>query len=44
MDSRIKIGVYGIGLDTYWPQFEGLEPRWFLPSSSTHIGLPLARR
>jgi L-arabinose isomerase len=27
MDKRIKIGVYGIGLDTYWPQFEGLEDR-----------------
>lgn len=23
----MKIGVFGIGLDTYWPQFEGLEAR-----------------
>lgn len=23
----LKIGVFGIGLDTYWPQFEGLEDR-----------------
>lgn len=22
-----KIGIFGIGLDTYWPQFEGLEAR-----------------
>ncbi len=20
----IKVGLFGIGLDTYWPQFEGL--------------------
>ena len=24
MDSEIKIGLFGIGLDTYWDQFEGL--------------------
>ena len=24
MDKKIKVGLYGIGLDTYWPQFEGL--------------------
>jgi len=24
MDSKIKAGLFGIGLDTYWPQFEGL--------------------
>jgi L-arabinose isomerase len=23
----MKIGLFGIGLDTYWPQFEGLEAR-----------------
>ena len=23
----MKIGLFGIGLDTYWPQFEGLEDR-----------------
>ncbi len=23
--SHLKIGVFAIGLDTYWPQFEGLE-------------------
>ncbi|MDQ7947505.1 MAG: arabinose isomerase [Pedobacter sp.] len=24
---QFKIGLFGIGLDTYWPQFEGLEQR-----------------
>jgi L-arabinose isomerase len=24
---KIKIGLFGIGLDTYWPQFEGLHDR-----------------
>lgn len=27
MDNNLKIGLFGIGLDTYWPQFEGLEQR-----------------
>jgi L-arabinose isomerase len=25
--SELKIGLFGIGLDTYWPQFEGLKER-----------------
>ncbi|ACU04634.1 arabinose isomerase [Pedobacter heparinus] len=25
--STLKIGLFGIGLDTYWPQFEGLKKR-----------------
>ncbi|WP_289058368.1 hypothetical protein [uncultured Flavobacterium sp.] len=25
--STLKIGLFGIGLDTYWPQFEGLKER-----------------
>ncbi len=25
--SVLKVGLFGIGLDTYWPQFEGLESR-----------------
>jgi len=25
--SALKIGLFGIGLDTYWPQFEGLKER-----------------
>jgi L-arabinose isomerase len=24
MEIKIRIGLFGIGLDTYWPQFEGL--------------------
>jgi len=24
MDVKIKVGLFGIGLDTYWPQFDGL--------------------
>jgi L-arabinose isomerase len=24
---KLKVGVFGIGLDTYWPQFAGLEQR-----------------
>ena len=23
----LKVGLFGIGLDTYWPQFEGLNDR-----------------
>ena len=25
--GTFKIGIFGIGLDTYWPQFEGLKER-----------------
>ena len=24
---NIKIGLFGLGLDTYWPQFKGLRER-----------------
>ena len=24
---RARVGVFGIGLDTYWPQFAGLKER-----------------
>src|SRR5690554_990949 len=27
MSNKTVIGIYGIGLDTYWPQFEGLRER-----------------
>lgn len=27
MDTSCKIGLFGIGLDTYWPQFDGLKER-----------------
>ena len=26
-DAGLKIGLFGIGLDTYWPQFDGLKDR-----------------
>ncbi len=26
-DRKLKVGIFGIGLATYWPQFEGLEER-----------------
>lgn len=25
--ASLKVGLFGVGLDTYWPQFEGLEAR-----------------
>jgi L-arabinose isomerase len=25
--NSVKVGIFGVGLDAYWPQFEGLEPR-----------------
>src|SRR5512147_3156891 len=25
--DQVKIGIFGIGLDTYWPQFAGLKDR-----------------
>lgn len=35
-----KIGLFGIGLDTYWPQFEGLEQRLngYLNDVEKHLG------
>jgi L-arabinose isomerase len=27
MTPKTKVGMFGIGLDTYWPQFEGLKQR-----------------
>lgn len=26
-DNTLKVGLFGIGLDAYWPQFDGLEDR-----------------
>ena len=26
-NNSLKIGLFGIGLDTYWPQFAGLKER-----------------
>ena len=25
--DTLRVGLFGIGLDTYWPQFAGLEER-----------------
>ena len=27
MSRNLRVGLFGIGLDTYWPQFKGLKPR-----------------
>ena len=27
MEHKIRLGLFGVGLDTYWPQFKGLKPR-----------------
>jgi L-arabinose isomerase len=27
MKRNLKVGLFGIGLDAYWPQFKGLKPR-----------------
>ncbi len=27
MKNSVRVGLFGIGLDTYWPQFDGLEAR-----------------
>ena len=27
MKQKLRVGLFGIGLDTYWPQFKGLKPR-----------------
>src|SRR5438309_7728508 len=27
-DNQLKVGLFGIGLDTYWPQFPGLRDRF----------------
>ena len=41
-DTGLKIGLFGIGLDTYWPQFEGLEKR--LRGYTESVAQRLARR
>ena len=27
ISSPLRVGLFGIGLEAYWPQFEGLKPR-----------------
>ena len=37
--SNLKIGLFGIGLDTYWPQFKGLRERLEGYQASIHARL-----
>lgn len=39
--NKTRIGLFGIGLDTYWPQFAGLKPR--LVDYQKQIGQRIAR-
>ncbi len=41
MTSPLKIGLFGIGLDAYWPQFHGLKER--LEGYVARVGQKLAR-
>ena len=25
--TRVRVGLFGVGLETYWPQFDGLRDR-----------------
>ena len=38
----LKVGLFGIGLDTYWPQFEGLEEklRGYVAQAAGHLSRP----
>ena len=36
-ESGIKVGLFGIGLDTYWPQFEGLLERLVVGALNTYL-------
>jgi len=40
--NTLRIGLFGIGLDTYWPQFSGLEQRLqgYLGKVATQLGRP----
>ena len=40
-NSKLRVGLFAIGLDTYWPQFEGLEQR--LEDAAAHMAGRLAR-
>ena len=41
MKARLRVGLFGIGLDTYWPQFKGLKAR--LESYLGQVSKKLAR-
>ncbi|MCH7226475.1 arabinose isomerase [Haloferula sp. A504] len=40
--TPLRIGLFGIGLDTYWPQFEGLKERLegYLATVASKLGRP----
>ena len=39
--STLTLGLFGIGLDTYWPQFPALKPR--LEGYLEHVAVGLSR-
>jgi L-arabinose isomerase len=41
-ESALKVGLFGIGLDAYWPQFAGLEERLkgYLAKTAKKLGRP----
>ena len=49
IQQKVRVGLLGVGLDTYWGQFEGLLPRLLtyqdeiavkIAVSYTHLTLP----
>jgi L-arabinose isomerase len=38
-EMTVKIGLFGIGLDTYWPQFKGLKDRLIGYQNRIRVGL-----
>jgi L-arabinose isomerase len=44
-ESDVRIGLFGVGLDAYWPQFDGLHDRLlgYLDQVSRRIGQSSAR-
>jgi L-arabinose isomerase len=41
-DHTLKLGLFGIGLEAYWPQFEGLKPR--LEGYLSHVAGQIGKR
>ncbi len=42
MRFPVRIGIFGIGLDTYWPQFPGLKSRLegYLAEAAARLARP----
>jgi L-arabinose isomerase len=42
MKRNLRVGLFGIGLDTYWPQFKGLKPRleWYVRAVQKKLERP----